>query len=53
MCPFCGAEMKILAFILDFGSDKAIRNSLEVPAREPEPMAHAPPGTLELIAESA
>ncbi|MCP4202666.1 MAG: hypothetical protein GY769_12115 [bacterium] len=53
LCPFCGAEMKILAFILDFGSAKAIRKSLELPAQEPEPLAHAPPDTLGLVAESA
>jgi len=23
LCPFCGAEMKILAFIVDFGAAKA------------------------------
>jgi hypothetical protein len=53
LCPFCGAEMKILAFILDFGAAKAIRKSLELPAQEPEPLAHAPPQTFELVAESA
>jgi len=53
LCPFCGAEMRILAFILDFATAKAIRDSLELPAQEPEPLAHAPPETLELIAESA
>ena len=53
LCPFCGAEMKILAFILDFAAAKAIRQSLELPAQEPEPLAHAPPEAFELIAESA
>ncbi|MFQ5525240.1 MAG: hypothetical protein ACE5GX_03165 [Thermoanaerobaculia bacterium] len=53
LCPFCGAEMKILAFILDFGAAQAIRRSLELPAQEPEPLAHAPPETPELVAESA
>jgi hypothetical protein len=53
LCPFCGAQMKILAFILDFATAKAIRESLELPAQEPEPLAHAPPETLELIAASA
>ncbi len=33
LCPFCGAEMKILAF----GAAKAIRKSLELPNQEPEP----------------
>ncbi len=53
LCPFCGAEMKILAFILDFGAAKAIRNSLKLPAQEPEALARAPPETLEFVAESA
>jgi hypothetical protein len=53
LCPFCGNEMKILAFILDFGAAKAIRKSLELPAQEPEPLAHAPPETFELVAESS
>ena len=53
LCPFCGAEMKILALIVDFAAAKAIRKSLELLAQEPEPLAHALPETLELIAESA
>ena len=53
LCPFCGAEMKILAFILAFSAARAIRKSLKLPAQEPEPLAHAPPETFELVAESA
>ena len=53
LCPFCGAEMKVLAFIADFATAKAIRRSLELPAQEPEPLAHAPPETPVLLAESA
>ena len=53
LCPFCGSEMKILAVILDFSAAKATAKSLELPAQEPEPLAHAPPEMLELIAESA
>lgn len=51
LCPFCGAEMKTLAFILDFATAKAILKSLKFPVQEPEPLAHAPPETVELIAE--
>jgi len=37
----------------DFAAATAIRKSLKLPAQQPEPLAHAPPVTLELIAESA
>jgi len=53
LCPFCGSDMKILAYIVDFGAARAIRKSLKLPAQEPEPLAHAPPETFELVAESA
>ncbi len=42
LCPFCGAEMKVLAFILDFSTARAIRKSLKLPAQEPEPLAASP-----------
>ena len=45
--------MKVLALLLHFSTARAIRRSLEVPAQEPKPLAHAPPETLELVAESA
>ncbi len=53
LCPSCGAEMKILAFILDPNTARALRSSLNLPAQEPEQLAHAPPETLELLAETA
>ena len=49
LCPFCGAEMRILAFITDFATARAIRRSLKLPAQEPEPLAHGPPRELELL----
>ena len=53
LCPFCGAEMKILAFILDFGAANAIRKSLELSAQEPEPLAMRLRRRSSLVAESA
>ncbi len=53
LCPSCGAEMKVLAFILDFCAARAIRRSLKLPAQEPEPLAHGPPGELELLHQTA
>jgi hypothetical protein len=52
-CPFCGAEMKILAFIPDFATARAIRKALELKAQEPEPLAHGPPRELELLDQPA
>ncbi len=45
--------MRVLSFILDFATARAIRRSLKLPAQEPEALAHAPPETLELVAGSA
>ncbi len=53
LCPFCGSEMKILAFILDFAAARAIRCSLKLPAQEPEPLAHGPPRELDLLDQTA
>jgi hypothetical protein len=53
LCPFCGADMKILAFITDFATARAIRRSLKLPAHEPEPLAHGPPHELELLDQIA
>jgi hypothetical protein len=45
--------MKILVFILDFTTARTIRKSLELPAQEPEPLAHGPPRELELLDQTA
>ena len=39
--------------VWDEASGEAIRKSLDLPDQESEPLAHAPPETLELVAESA
>ena len=43
LCPFCGAQMKIIAFILDRASVRRILEHLQMPAQRPEPLAHSPP----------
>ena len=43
LCPFCGAQMKIIAFILDRASIRRILEHLQMPAQRPEPLAHSPP----------
>ncbi len=53
LCPFCGAEMKILAFVVDFATGRINRLSLKLPAQEPEPLAHAPPHEIELLDQIA
>jgi len=53
LCPFCGAEMRILAFITDFATARAIRRSLNLPTQEPEPLAHGPPHEIELLDQIA
>lgn len=51
--PFCGTEMKVLAFITVFATARTIRRSLKPPAQEPEPLAHGPPHEIELLNQIA
>jgi hypothetical protein len=46
-------QLKILAFITDFATARAIRRSLKLPAQEPEPLAHGPPHEIELLDQIA
>ena len=39
--------MKILAFILDPNTVRALRSSLKLPVQQPEPLGNPPPETLE------
>ena len=43
LCPLCGAQMKIIAFILDQVSIQSILAHVRMPAQRPEPLAHSPP----------
>ncbi len=53
LCPFCGADMKIIALVTDFATARAIRRSLKLPDQEPEPLAHGPPHDIELLDQTA
>ena len=53
LCPFCGADFTIIAFITDFATARAIRRSLKLPTQEPQPLAHGPPHELELLDQTA
>jgi len=48
-----GSVGRILAFITDFATARAIRRSLKLPAQQPEPLAHGPPNELELLDQIA
>jgi hypothetical protein len=47
------ARGRVLSFITDFTTARAIRRSLKLPAQVPEPLAHAPPHGLELLDQIA
>ena len=43
LCTFCGSEVKILSFITQYKTMKAILNCMGLPAQKPKPLAHSPP----------
>jgi hypothetical protein len=43
LCPLCGSQMKITAFILDQTSIRCILDHIQMPTQRPEPVAHSPP----------
>jgi hypothetical protein len=45
--------MRVLAFITDFATARAIRQSLKLPVQQPEPLAHGPPHEIELLDQIA
>ena len=47
--PFCGAEMKIIAFITEHPTVSHILEHIHMPAQRPEPLAHSPPLQDELL----
>jgi hypothetical protein len=49
LCPFCGATMKIIAFITEHPTIAHILEHIQMPAQQPEPLAHSPPLQDELL----
>ncbi len=49
LCPFCGAEMKIIAFITEPATVSRILEHIHMPPQRPEPLAHSPPLQDELL----
>ncbi len=49
LCPYCGAEMKIIAFITELPTVCRILEHINMPPQRPEPLAHSPPLQDELL----
>jgi hypothetical protein len=49
LCPFCGAEMKVIAFITEYPTVSHILQHINMPPQRPEPLAHSPPLQDELL----
>jgi hypothetical protein len=49
LCTFCGAAMRIVAFIVDRSSLRRILKNLDHDCQPPEPLAHSPPTESELV----
>jgi hypothetical protein len=43
LCSFCGAEVKILSFIIESKTINKILDCMGLPSQKPEPLAHSPP----------
>ena len=43
LCTFCGAQMRIVAFIVELSSLRRILQHLDCDRQQPEPLAHSPP----------
>jgi hypothetical protein len=49
LCPFCGSQMKIIAFITECPTVCHILEHIHMPPQRPEPLAHSPPLQEELL----
>lgn len=53
LCPYCGATMRIVAFLIDLASLRRILAHLGFAPQQPEPLAHSPPEEAETYAAHA
>jgi hypothetical protein len=49
LCTFCGAQMRIVAFIVERSSLRRILQHLDCDGQQPEPLAHSPPAEADLV----
>jgi hypothetical protein len=49
LCTFCGATMRIVAFLVERSSLRRILQHLDGDGQQPEPLAHSPPAEAELV----
>ena len=52
LCRYCGAQMRIVAFVVEVSSLRRLVKGLEVGLQEAEPLSRAPPGKGELVYEA-
>ncbi|HNU83997.1 MAG TPA: transposase [Thermoanaerobaculia bacterium] len=43
LCPYCGSQLEIVAFVVDWVSLRRLLTHLGFAPQQPEPLAHAPP----------
>ena len=52
LCRYCGAEMRIVAFVVEASSLRRLLGGLGLGPQEAEPLSRAPPGSRELVNEA-
>ena len=51
LCEYCGCRLRIMAFLTDHREARRFLAGIGEGAQTPEPLAHSPPGELELVYE--
>ena len=52
LCRYCGAEMRLVAFVVEVSSLRRLLEGLGVGPQDAEPLSRAPPGERELVYEA-